>query len=155
MSFNNCCMISSSCDFQAHPQRSQRRFSQTALVCFDVLRDLSPVLRGLSQALADLSHMRKHLWPALQDMSPVLQVLSPALRNLVQALQDCSQALRDFSCPSELFRWRSQVRPGAPKGLSCVSRCSQNYHNHSHVTPVPVIRNLSYSEGWPRCPPRV
>jgi len=46
MSFNNCWMISS-CDFQAHLQCSQRRcFSQTALMWFEVLPDLSPALPG-------------------------------------------------------------------------------------------------------------
>ena len=43
----------SSYDFQAHQQRSQRRscFSQTALLWFEVLPDMSLVLPGLSPAL--------------------------------------------------------------------------------------------------------
>jgi len=49
----------------------------------------------------------------------------------------------------------SQVLPGAPKVLSGTPRYSQTYHNHSHGTPVPVIRDSSYSEGRPECPPRV
>jgi len=36
--------------------------------------------------------------------------------------------------------------PGAPKVLSGASRCSQTCHNHSHGTPVAVIRDPSYSE---------
>jgi len=48
-------MISSSYDFQVHQQRSQRRcLSQTALLGFEVLPDMSPVLLDLSQALLDL-----------------------------------------------------------------------------------------------------
>jgi len=43
----------------------------------------------------------------------------------------------------------------APKVLSGTLRCSQTYHNHSHGTPVPVIRDPSYSDGWPECPSRV
>jgi len=57
MSFNNRWMICSSYDFEAHQQRSQRRwcFSQTALLWFEVLPDLSPALRGLSLAHPDLT----------------------------------------------------------------------------------------------------
>jgi len=52
MSFKNHWTISSSCDFQAHQQRSQRRcFSQTALLGFKVPPDMSLVLPELSPAL--------------------------------------------------------------------------------------------------------
>jgi hypothetical protein len=53
MSFKNHWTISSSYDFQAHQQCSQRRcwFSQTALLWLEVLPDLSPVLPGLSPEL--------------------------------------------------------------------------------------------------------
>jgi len=56
---------------------------------------------------------------------------------------------------SQNCRRRSKVLPGAPEGHSGASRCSQPYHNHSHCTPVPVIRDLRYSKGRPDCPPRV
>jgi len=48
LSFNNSRMISSSYDFQAHQQHSQRRccFSQNALLWFEVLPDLLPVHPG-------------------------------------------------------------------------------------------------------------
>jgi len=48
ISFKNRWMISSSYDFQAHQQRSQRRccISQTALLWFKMLPDLSPALPG-------------------------------------------------------------------------------------------------------------
>jgi len=49
----------------------------------------------------------------------------------------------------------SQVLPGAPNVLSGALRYSQTYHNHSLDTPVPVIRDLSYSDGRPECPPSV
>jgi len=56
---------------------------------------------------------------------------------------------------AQVCRSLSQVLPGAHKVLSVAPRCSQPYHNHSHGTPVPVIRDPSYSEGWPEYPPRV
>jgi len=55
----------------------------------------------------------------------------------------------------QAFRQCSQVLPSAPKVLSVAPRCSQTYHNHSHGTAVAVIRDPSYSEGRPECPPRV
>jgi len=119
MSFKNCWTISSSYDFQAHQQRSQRRWccSQTAVLWFQVLPDLSPVLLDLLSALPGL--------------------LS-ALPGLLSALPGLLSAL-----------------PGVPTVLSGALRCSQTDHNHSHGTPVPVIRDPSYSEGRPECPPRV
>ena len=50
---------------------------------------------------------------------------------------------------------RSQGLPHAPQVLSGAPRCSQTYHNHFHGSPAPVIRDASYSEGRPECPPRV
>jgi len=69
-----------------------------------------------------------------------------------QTCRQCTQACRrrTLTC-----RRRTQVLHGAPKVLSGAPRCSQTYHNHSHGTPVPVIRDPSYSEGWPECPPMV
>ena len=100
MSFNNRWTISSSYDFQAHQQRSQRRcFSQTALLWFEVLPGLSSALPGLSPALPDAPRFTQS-----------------SLRRS-DAFPNCSQSLP--------------------------------------VTPVPVIRDPSYSEGWPECPPRV
>jgi len=48
MSFKNRWTISSSYEFHAHQQSSQRRccFSQTALLWFEVLPDMSPALQG-------------------------------------------------------------------------------------------------------------
>jgi len=74
----------------------------------------------------------------------------------------------DSRC-SPRCRWRSQtchrhsqtcrrcfqVLPGAPKVLSGAPRCSQICYNDSLGTPVPVIGDLSYSEGRQQCPPRV
>jgi len=45
--------------------------------------------------------------------------------------------------------------PGAPTVLSGAPRCSQSCHIISQCCLVPVIRDPSYSEGWPECPPRV
>jgi len=104
MSFNNRWTISSSYDFQAHLQCSQRcRFSQTALQWFEVLPGLSLPLPGLLPALLG------------------------APRHFV----------------------------GAPKLVPSTPRCSQTYHNHSHGTPVAVIRDPSYSECRPEYPPTV
>jgi len=53
MSFKNRWTIGSSYDLEPHQQHSQRRccFSQTALLWFEVLPDLSPALPGFSPAL--------------------------------------------------------------------------------------------------------
>jgi len=55
--------------------------------------------------------------------------------------------------------WDSRVGsvtlPGAPKVLSGTLMSSQSYHNHSHSSPVPVMRDPSYSQGRLECPPRV
>ena len=112
MSFKNRWTMSSSYDFQAQQQRSQRKccFSQTALQCFEALLDLLLALPERSLALLDLS----------------------------------------LVLPGLLL-----VLPGVPNVLSGAPRCSQTYHNHSHGTPVPVIRDPSYSEGRQECPPRV
>jgi hypothetical protein len=52
MSFKNRWTISSSYDFQVHQQRSQRRccVSQTAVLWFEVLQDISLALPGASRA---------------------------------------------------------------------------------------------------------
>ena len=52
-------MISSSYDFQAHQQRSQRSwyFSQTALLSFKVLPDLSPALPGAPRLVVGASRL--------------------------------------------------------------------------------------------------
>jgi len=73
MSFKNHWMISSSYNFQAHLQHSQRRccFSQTALQWFEVLPDLSPATPDLSPALPGLS-------PALPG-APKLVIGAPRL----------------------------------------------------------------------------
>jgi len=60
--------------------------------------------------------------------------------------------LSEFACDSNVGL---ATRPGAPKVLSDAPTCSQTYHNQSHGTPVPVIRDPSYSRGRPECPPNV
>jgi len=115
MSFKNRWTISSSYDFQANQQRSQRRscFSQTALLWFEVLT-------GLSSALPDLS-------PVLPG---ALRLVVGAPR-LVAGAPRCSQVHPKFS----------PALRGVPKPIT--------------ITPVAVIRDPSYSEGRPECPPRV
>ena len=56
---------------------------------------------------------------------------------------------------SQACRQCSQMLPDAPKVLSGLPRCSQTSHTQSHSTPVPVIKDPSYSEGRQECPPRV
>jgi len=56
---------------------------------------------------------------------------------------------------SKTCRWHSQVLPSVWIVLSGALRCSQTYHTHSNGTSVPVIRDPSYSEGQPECPPSV
>jgi len=69
--------------------------------------------------------------------------------------QNCPQSSQNCPRRSQTCHRRSQVLPRAPTVLSSAPRCSQTHHNHSHGTPWPVIRDLSYSEGWPECPPWV
>jgi len=76
-----------------------------------------------------------------------------------QAFHPCSQTCHWHSqachrC-SQDCRQCSHMLLGARKVLSGTPRCSQTYHNHSHGTPVPVIRDPSYSERRPECPPKV
>jgi len=69
--------------------------------------------------------------------------------------QACRRHSQTCRWRTQACRRRSQVLPGAPKVLSSALRCSQTCHNHSHGTPVPVISDSSYSEGWTECPCRV
>jgi len=79
--------------------------------------------------------------------------------------QTCCRRSKACRQRTQTSRWRSQVLPGlssalpglpgASNVLSSAPRYSQTYHNHSHGTPVAVIRDPSYSEGRPECPPRV
>ena len=48
-----------------------------------------------------------------------------------------------------------RVSLGFPHWLGDSPRCSQTSHNRSHGAPIPVIRDPSYSDGRPECPPRV
>src|SRR5882757_2589595 len=48
-----------------------------------------------------------------------------------------------------------RVSLGFPHWLGDSPRCSQTSHNRSHGDPVPVIRDPSYSDGRPECPPKV
>jgi len=117
MSFNNRRTISSSYDFQAYLQHSERCFSQTALLWFEVLPDLSPVLRGLSWVLPDLS-------PALLDLSLALLDLLPALLDLSPALLDLSLALLGAPRCTQSSLRRSEVFPNLLQSLpwySCTS----------------------------------
>jgi len=95
MSFNNCWMISSSYDFQAHQQRSQRSccFSQTALRWFEVVPDMSPALRGLSPVHPDLSPVHQDLSPAHPDMLPLL----PGAPKVLSGAPRCSQTYHNRS----------------------------------------------------------
>jgi len=68
---------------------------------------------------------------------------------LVAGALRCSQATRRHApaCHrhSQACHGHSQVLPGAPKVLSGAPKCSQTYRNHSHGTPVAVIRDPSSS----------
>jgi len=69
--------------------------------------------------------------------------------------QPCHRRSQVLPGLSSVLLGLSLVLPGAPKVLSGAPRWSQPYHCHSHGTPVPVIRDPSYSEGRQECPPRV
>jgi len=48
-----------------------------------------------------------------------------------------------------------RVSLGFPQWLGDSPRSSQTFHSCSHGAPVPVIRDCSYSNARPACPPRV
>jgi len=72
-----------------------------------------------------------------------------------QRTQTCRQRTKTRRQRTQTCHRCSQVLPGAPKVLSGAVRCSRTYHNHFSGTPVPGIRDLSYSEGRPECCRRV
>jgi len=75
-----------------------------------------------------------------------------------QAHLQHSQRCRFFQTALQCFKvlpGLSLALPGAPRLVVGAPGCSQSYHNQSHGTPVPVIRDPSHSEGWPEFPPPV
>jgi len=106
------------------------------------------------------------MFPMKMSLFPDCFTVIQGAPRVVAGVPRCAQACRRGSqaccrgsqtgCQgSQACRRRSQVLPGAPKVLFSAPRCSQTYHNHSHGTPEPVIRDSSYSEGRLECPPRV
>jgi len=85
MSFKNRWTISSSYDFQAHLQRSQRRccFSLSALQWFEVLPGLLPALPGLLSALPGAPRCT---WRPLLSVQSTLGFNHPGI--LVRQLSD-------------------------------------------------------------------
>jgi len=75
------------------------------------------------------------------------QITSRPLNTYCDDLRHLPQFVGDF-CVSLVTRW------AAPKVLSGALMYSPTYPRHSHGTPVPVIRDSSYSKGWPECLPR-
>jgi len=136
MSLKNCSTISSSYAFQVYGQYSPRRwhFSLTAWQRFYMLPWMMLALPGAPRLI-------------VRDLRFVV-----GAPRLVASLSRYSQACR---LGSQTWCRCSQVLPGAPKHLSDVLRCFQTYHNHSHGTPGPAMRDPSYSNSWLECPPRV
>ena len=64
----------------------------------------------------------------------------------------CSQTCRQCS---PTCRRHCQVLLGAHRVLSNAPKWSPTHHNHSHVTPRQVIKDLTDSEGQPECHPTV
>jgi hypothetical protein len=48
-----------------------------------------------------------------------------------------------------------RVSLGFPHWLGTSRRCSQTSHNSTNGAPIPVVRDPSYSDGQPECPPKV
>jgi hypothetical protein len=65
---------------------------------------------------------------------------------------DCFKVIRGTS---RLVAGAPRHVIGTPRLVASAPRCFQTYHNLSHCTPVPVIRDPSYSEGRSECPPLV
>ena len=61
--------------------------------------------------------------------------------------QTCCWCSQTCCRHSHACRQRSHVLPGAFNVVSSAPRRSQTYQNHSHCTPVPISRDLSYSRG--------
>jgi len=117
--------------------------------------DFSTVIRGAPRLDAGAPRLVAGA-PRLLAGAPWLLTSAPRLvtgaPRLDAGAPRCSQACRRRS---QAYRRRFQVIPGASNVLSSAPRYSQTYHNHSNGTPVAVIRDPSYSEGRPECPPRV
>jgi len=108
MSFKNLWTISSSYDFQAHQQRSQRRcFSQTAILWFEVPPDLSLALPGLSPAL-----------PGVSSALPGPPRCTQGSRWHSEEFPNLSQWLSWYSCTShrrsQLLRRPARMRSWGP-----------------------------------------
>ena len=110
--------------------------------------DCSTVIRGAPRIVAGAPRLVVGA-PGLASGTPRLDAGAP------KCSQEGRRRTQAYPRLSKAYCWRSHVLPGAPKVLSSSPRCSQTYHNHSHGTPVAVIRDPSYSEGRPECPPRV
>jgi len=81
-----------------------------------------------------------------------VQKVSDHARSLLNDYLSEPRHLSEFACESRIGL---ATFPDAPNVLSGAPTCSQTYHNHSLDTPVPVIRDPSYSQGLLECPPRV
>jgi len=71
-----------------------------------------------------------------------------------QRFQACLWGSQDHCQCSQTCHWRFlacrrpfQILPSVPKLLSGALWCSETYHDHSHGTPVPVLRGSSFSQG--------
>jgi len=72
-----------------------------------------------------------------------------------RCFQTCCRCFQACRRRSQDCCQRSQKLTDVSNLLSGTPSCTQTYHNHFHGTPVPVIRDPSYSEGQPECPPSV
>ena len=135
------------------------RCSQTCRRRSEACRRRSQTCHRRSEACRRRSQACRRRSQACRRHSEACRRRSQTCRRRSQTCRRRSQTYcRRFQTCCRRFqtcRRRSQVLPGVPKVLSGAPRCSQTYHNHSHGTPVPVIRDLSYSEGQPDCPPTV
>jgi len=111
MSFKNRWTISSSNDFQAHLQRSQRcRFSQTAVQWFEVLPGLSLALPGAPRLVVGAPRCSQ----ASRRRSQACHWRSQTCRRCSQTCRQRSQACRQRS---QTCHRRSQVLPNFSPAL--------------------------------------
>jgi len=99
------------------------------------------------------AHRQRSQWRCCLSQTALLWF--EMLPDLLLSSQACCRHYLNFCWCANAGRRPLQALPGARNVLSVAARCFQTYHNHSHGTPVPVIRDPRNSEGQPESPPRV
>jgi hypothetical protein len=141
MSFKNRWTISSSYDFQAHLQRSQRRccFPQTALLWFEVHPDLSPALPRLSPAL-----------PGAPRLVVSARRIVAGAPSYSEGLQECPPTVW-YSPEIDASKFTLHILSDTPGGfqyLKYILLMQAAYHKHCIVYLTAIVMNRSLCVVW-------